>query len=388
MKKIVFALVFLQFVFDCLSARAQDTVKLKDLAVPNSPAFILTDATFSLVQSPNTPKAFVLGVGQSFQSASGFPQEYSAEFAPFWWFNSIKKDVYAIAGLKTRRNANNQIMAVEGQDPFSGLKFTSLSVALLNKDMLPDTFSASQKIISVGIRSTIIKVYMDDYANKLNAKLNKWHIEAQKEMNDQFITEMTAANGDTAKEKAAIDKYAAGKNSTARSIANEINDLLEQKPIFAWDMASAVASYGINDSVWRTGRLGIWTTLSSYIPLAISEGSSSKNYLNLNLAMRYLIDNYQKTDKGNIARQRNFDIGFKIGLELDKLSFGVESLYRKINGVSSSQNRTLGFVSFKIADHIFLNGAFGKNFDVPNKLVSQLGIAWGLGSEKSLLPSL
>jgi hypothetical protein len=385
MKKII--LSFLLFLF-ALGVRAQDTIKLKDLAVPNSPAFILTDATFSLVQSPNTPKAFVLGIGQSFQSSGGFPQEYSAEFTPFWWFNPVKKDVYALAGLRTQRTADNKITSVAGENPFSGLKFTSLSLALLNKDMIPDTFTVSQKIVSLGMRSTIIRIHMGEYARTLNEKLKAWHTAAIDESDIGLQTDLARAA--TESERTAIKNkfFAKVKEAAARKIADEINELIQQKPIFSWDIATAFASYGINDSLWQTGRSGIWTTVSSYIPLALNTANPGRHYLNLNLAMRYLVDHFQKDEKAAISQQRNFDIGFKIGLELDKLSIGVESLYRKINGAASSQNRTLGFISFKISDTIFLNGAFGKNFDAPNKLVSQLGISWGLGSEKALLPAL
>ena len=146
MKNFSLAIVF---AFNFLAAFSQDTIQLKDLAVPNSPAFVLTDATPSLIQSPTTPKSFVLGIAQSFQQSSGgFPQNYSAEFAPYWLMGSLKRDVYSLLGLKTKRDANNSIISVDGEDPFSGLKFTSVSLAFLNKDLIPDTASVSHKIIS------------------------------------------------------------------------------------------------------------------------------------------------------------------------------------------------------------------------------------------------
>jgi hypothetical protein len=71
MKKIL----LIAAVFTWFNSMAQDTqLKSPPLAVPTSPAFIITDITPTLVQSPNTPKAFVLGVAQSYQqSGSSFP---------------------------------------------------------------------------------------------------------------------------------------------------------------------------------------------------------------------------------------------------------------------------------------------------------------------------
>ena len=82
-------------------AQVNSGVELKDLAVPNSPAFIIADITPTLVQTPNTPKSFVFGMAQSYQqSGDGFPQNYSAEFAPYWWLKSKNRNIYTMLGLK------------------------------------------------------------------------------------------------------------------------------------------------------------------------------------------------------------------------------------------------------------------------------------------------
>jgi hypothetical protein len=82
----------------------KSTLTLKDLAVPSSPAFILLDATPSMIQTPVTPKAFILGIAQSFQSSgSDFPQDYSAEFTPYWWLNPSKRSIYSLADSPIRQ---------------------------------------------------------------------------------------------------------------------------------------------------------------------------------------------------------------------------------------------------------------------------------------------
>lgn len=389
MKRILI-LLFFTGAINILSA--QETIKLNDLAVPSSPAFILADVTPSLVQTPNTPKAFILGIAQSFQQSSdNFPQDYSAEFTPFWWFKPEQKNVYNFLGLKT--TAADGLTQVTKENPFAGIKFTSVSVAFLNKDLIPDTITASQKIFSAGIRTTILKFHKKGYADTLNNKLKFWHDEAQKELEQlQSKQEALARANDSAeanKAKAEIRSIQAqmqqSKQFKSASIANEIRDIINEKPIFSWDVAAAYAIYGINDSIWRTGRSGIWTTLSTYIPLD-KKGDKPENYFNLNFSLRYLFDNYQKDDKGIISKNHSVDLGGKLAFELNQFSIGIESLYRYSNGVSNTQNRTVGLLTYKIKDNLYLTGAFGKNFDSPNKLISLFGINWGFGSEAGQLP--
>src|SRR5665213_267505 len=153
-KTVIILLVFLS----AKNAFSQaSTGKIADLAVPSSPAFVITDITPTLVQDPGTPKSFVLGVAQSFQkSGTGFPDNYSAEFSPYWWTDPRGRNIYKFLGLSAT-TANGKTTWRE--NPALGIKFTSISVAFINKDLIPDTSSAAQKVFSVGVRSTLIKLY-------------------------------------------------------------------------------------------------------------------------------------------------------------------------------------------------------------------------------------
>ncbi|HZI24247.1 MAG TPA: hypothetical protein VFD46_04185 [Chryseolinea sp.] len=75
-----------------------------------------------------------------------------------------------------------------------------------------------------------------------------------------------------------------------------------------------------------------------------------------------------------------------MALEFNKLSIGYESLFRYLDGKGSPQNRNVGIINYKIADNIYLNGAYGENFDFPGKLVALFGINWGIGTETIKLP--
>ncbi len=373
----LFMLLLLTF-----TAAAQNTeVKLRDLAVPASPAFILVDAAASMVQSPNTPKAFVLGVTQSFAQSGGFPQQYSAEFAPYWWLNPSNRNIYNLMGLAVP--SKDTALKIPGKgNPFSGLKFTSVSIGFLNKDMIPDTSSASQMIVSAGVHTTVLKIYQKGYAQKMAEKIKDWHDEAQQEMteNIQLLSELSRhpeRSGEI------ISKF---KPLNTADIVKEINELVNQKPLLSWDISAAYATYGINNLNWKTGRVAFWTGISSYLPFYLKHNKQQINYINLDLSFRYLADNYQKNTEGAVVKANCVDIGGKIALELEPVSIGIESVYRFGAASGNTENRTLGVFNYKIAGNMFVVGSFGKNFSAPNKLIALFGINWGFGNESVKLP--
>ncbi len=370
MKKI--ALFFVSFF--ALQAIAQtNTVKLSDLAVPASPSFVITDVSPTLSQNPTTPKAFVLGVAQSYQSSDGFPTNYSAEFSPYWWLKPSGRNVYSLVGLDKTRTKENV---------FSGLKFASASVTFIKKDLIPDAVTADQKVIALGARATLIKVHAKGYASEIAKKIQDWHDAALGDLsaNAKLQAQLARSQGNDS------EILANFRSTLSAPILKDMNDLLAQKPLFTWDFATAYSEYGTGDSVWQTGRFGVWTNMGAYLPIVLDPASKSKNYLDVTVSARYLTDQYQKLKSGAVGFQNNFDIGGKIGLEFNQLSFGIESLYRYSNGKANSQNRTIGFVSVKVASNLFVNGMFGENFDNPNKLVSTFGINWGFGQEQATLP--
>ena len=192
MKKIlVLSLALLGLVL--ISAAQKSTISVKDLSVPASAAFTILDATPSLIQTPGTPKSFILGVAQSFQQNNGaFPQEYSAEFTPFWWINPGSQSIYSVAGIRQKVEGDTSV-ASWSQDYFSGMKFTGLSLGFFNKDMIPDGIESSAKIFSAGFRSNILKVNRKDYAGSVELLVKEWHKVAQAEMdnNMELLTEIS-----------------------------------------------------------------------------------------------------------------------------------------------------------------------------------------------------
>ena len=381
--RIYFCVLFSGFLFIKMKGQ-EKPVNLKELGVPNSPAFVIADVSPTVVQSPTTPKEFIFGLGQTFsQSQNGFPQNYSLEFTPYWWFNARGRDIYDFFGLRIHEGSQPAPSASK-QDPFHSLKFVNFSLAFLNEDLVPDSSDLDQKIFSIGLRTTVVKINQRGWETKLVNKLQQWH--------DEVISEIDIARAkielepDSAKREKMRQDYEKKSVFPSTNTQKEIIDLINQKPILSWDVAAAGATYGIGDSVWRTGRFGVWTTVSSYIPLALDEEEGRPNYLSLNLFFRYLNDKYTLNKENHLVKANNIDFGGKAGFEFRKLSIGVEALHRFQNKKADAQNRTIGYISYQVGDNFYINGAYGKNFGPANKLVSMIGINWGIGNEKIALP--
>ncbi|HEX5655079.1 MAG TPA: hypothetical protein VFX58_18515 [Chitinophagaceae bacterium] len=374
-------LCFLCLILSAIAGGQGSTVRLKDLAVPNSPAFVLVDVSPSVIQHAHVPKEFVLGIAQSFQNSSnGFPQDYSAQFTPYWWLKPGGRSVYSLLGLATAKEANKTI--VKGEDHFSGLKLVSVSVAFINKDLIPDTSAVNQKIVSLGVKTTVFKVYAKNYATDLATHIDDWHTKALEELNNsEELQAELARNPEMPEAELKMKLFKNFDFTKTDKILKRINKIIQRKPLFSWDIAGAYAHYGIGDSAWRSGRYGAWTTVSSFLPLDIGGDGNSQHYLGLNLVARYLYDKYQLAKTGIAESNTCFDIGGKITLELDKFSIGVEALHRYNNGELGDQNRTVGVLNYKMADNLYLRGAFGKNFNAPDKLIALFGISWGFGTE-------
>lgn len=372
MKALVFAAVLIGTLFHSFAQNSE--ISLKDLAIPSSPAFVIMDASPTMIQTPNTPKSFILGVAQAFQQSNGtFPQQYSAEFAPYWWIRPMDKSIASITGVPVSKKQSG-IGSPVRENPFAGVKFTTLSTGFFNKDMVQDSSNSPQKIFSAGFRSTVLKIHSRNYAGDIQRLVVQWHDIAQKEMDDsmELLTEI-------AKHPEKIDDLQnAFIPSGTVKVVDSIKFLLASKPLFSLDIAGAYALYGIGDTAWKSGRAGAWATASGYFPVFQNMNKDGHHYLNVCLSFRVLNDWYSiRTPE----KTRFLDAGGKIAFETDQFSLGVESIYRFRNQNEEMQNRTVGIFNYKVAENIYLHAAFGKNFDIPNKLIAMFGLNWGFGSE-------
>src|SRR5262245_7242034 len=67
------------------AAPAPPAVSL-DLAVPESPAFIIVGVSPTEIARPVTPMALAVSIASSAAGSTNFlPANYALEFAPYWW---------------------------------------------------------------------------------------------------------------------------------------------------------------------------------------------------------------------------------------------------------------------------------------------------------------
>src|SRR4051812_40022897 len=78
--------------------QVSDSLELKDLEVPNSPGFILLDKSPTIIERPNSTRAFMVSALNSFTDNSGLPKNYAVEFTPFWFFKHPHMTSYKYMG--------------------------------------------------------------------------------------------------------------------------------------------------------------------------------------------------------------------------------------------------------------------------------------------------
>ncbi|MCX6246146.1 MAG: hypothetical protein NTW10_00295 [Bacteroidetes bacterium] len=385
-------------------------IKLEDLQVPNSPAFILLDVAPTAIEKPATAKAFTTSILNSVAENNGIPQNYGLEFTPFWFikhpnFNAFKYYGihYEAKGKSTRR-------------VFAGLRMAGVSFALVNNKESKDSMLVKTSNLSLGLRSTILKVISNQDLrdivrnnDSLIARLGKatrdrGKIDAKLDIvkdSLSVVNKRIDTETDTSKLRALI---AEKRKLVKRSIIlaaesddllnntsvdtsiirfeNTIKEILARKPLFAVDGAVAL-NWAFDNSNFKSNyfdRFGAWLTMDLSLPLSKKNAAEKKNYINLYVVGRYLSGrSLDETD--SLVRQDVLDSGGKIELEIARFSLSGEYLYR-LNMTNSAQNsfRASAMVKFKIMESLYITGAYGKNFGDKNNVIAQVGINWGFGS--------
>jgi hypothetical protein len=386
MKKIF---TFLLMTFFVNQVSAQTTEKEPDnKSVPQSSAFKLVDISPTLIETPTTPKAFGLGIMQNFDKSASWPQNYAAEFTPYWWSLPKNRNVYKFLGIRRTKDPITNA-DIYSSSPFSALKMTNISIAFLQKDMVPDNKEITQKVFSVGLRTTLIRLYSAEHNEKLNKIINDVRVFQAKRINQLvFDPDFIAAAGDRTKIEAATKKFAEKTREEIEKIIQPIQDHIAQKPSFQWDLAAAYATYGISDTIWKTGRIGVWSTLSFNCLLNAHGESSKQNYVTFSAYSRFMYDNYV-LEKDVITNSNSYDVGGRLSFEFDPISIGFEAVHRSyMDEDDLKSQRVVGFLNYRIGKDIYLNGAFGNDFGMDkSKIMALFGLNWGFGTEKLTFPN-
>lgn len=382
-------------------------IKLKDLQVPNSPAFILLDVAPTSIEEPSTAKAFSTSILNAISENNGIPQNYGVEFTPFWFIKHPTFTSFKYFGISPD-GKNRRV--------FAGLRMTAVSFALINNQTSKDTLLSKTSNLSLGLRSTILKVisHVDlrdivKFNDSLIHQLRKANIERAfigikikqaKKDSVQLNNELTIEN-DPAKrilllvEIQNCEKTLTSLEETYKKLLNNtsqdpeiikieslIRDILARKPIFTMDGALAL-NWAFENNNFKSNyldRFGGWLTMVLSLPLQNQSSSIKNNYLNLYAVERYL-SGQTLGEINPMVRQDVIDSGGKLEIEIDRFSISGEYIYR-LNLSNSSDNtfRATGMIKFKIVESLYISGAFGKNFGETNNLTAQFGINWGFGS--------
>ena len=374
MKKTILILLSLLLLTTATVAQT-DTLSLKELEIPNSPAFILLDQTPSVIERPASSKAFVLSILNSFQNNNGIPQNYAVEFTPFWFFKHPEMSSLKYAGY----NAEKQRQMI-----FENIKRASISLAYVNSSDTATLRTINN--ISAGIRFNLITVrskkdietiintnsdlinFMRTYDDSLEAYMDKYYPNVEEENPTLYHIAV----------KEFYERY--GNNKKEKEVS--IKDILAWKPVFAVDGAIGYNSFFIDNCIkdYHFGRFGAWLTFNYSCHLG--KDKNSGKYFNLYAIGRYLSDG-TALHNGKYSIANYYDFGGKAELEFSRLSVAFEYVYRLNNNINTF--RANGLVKYKVSDQVYLTCSFGKNFGEINNLIALFGLNWGLstGYEKA-----
>lgn len=343
---------------------SQDEIKIKDLELPNAPAFAILDYSSTNISAPNTVQALTLSLINATNSAKGFPTDYALEFSPYWVFKN-KAANFSDYFDKERKEKYSK--------PYKNM---SISFASVKKDTIQN--------LSIGIRTNIFTVNRKEKLKKIDT------LEIQLKEFAQLLDDRLAPIGvappsgsDAYNEYMMnqMNKLEAEKSyaTKRKGVYDKLDEIINMKPIFSIDAAAAYNHFFDQNEFksGKFGKLGVWTTLNENFLF-----KNDKNYLCLYQYARFLVSEMNFDTVNNVYKKdQSFDLGTKIEFQFDKLSVGYEYIKR----LSESDNyRSVGNIKYKLSDKLTLNGGFGKNFEKTDNLVSFLGVSWGISANNEI----
>ncbi len=350
-------------------------LSVKNFEIPTSPAFMLLDKAPSVIERPNTGRAFAVSVLNSFSENRGIPQNYAVEFTPYWFFKHPKLNALSYAGCKSNQKKPNGCK----QKCFNQAGRGSFSAAIITTD--DTSTSKSVTNLSFGLRTTLFTLRSAQQVKAIQQAHSTVVYRLKSQMERQNAAVPLALK---------VTNPAEYNKQVAAFLANDLADpdgtfakALDLKPLVALDLAAGYNTFFLENDFYNhhLGRFGAWGTLNIAIPLdrdSVKDGSSG-NYLHVYGVGRYLVDGTQPETDSTYLRREYSDYGVKIEMEFKKLTFGYEYVAR--NGTGEYHTfRSTGTIAYQLSDHLFLTGAFGKNFGKTDNLISMFGINWGIST--------
>lgn len=348
----------LAFIFTVGLSYAQQ-IDLSEFTLSNttSPAFVLVEETPTAIYTPENLKALVV------HAMNNFGEGLSVEVTPYFLIGQDRKDRTYQNYIGVMADDENVLR----QNPFSGLKTTSISFAYVDKAF--SGLEEERKTYSIGVRTTILRFY------------NK------QKVHDNTIGMATALSNITVPQDVliqgpeAIQQYYSDNQEDINALIEPFQKVI--KPLFRLDAASGYSTLFKENSIssGTASRFGTWLTAESSVIL--NEGSDAKtnNYFNVLMTARYVEDGFNVNMEDSYATNYYRDFGGKVELEFGRLGFGYEYISR--DGTISSE-RSVGNIRFTITKDISITGGFGKDFAVTDdNLITIFGINWGINTGNS-----
>lgn len=404
----------------------KSSFELENMDIPTAPATTLLDQNITSIENPKTIKEFGVSVLNSFKD-NGLPQNFAVEFNPYWIFKKskdikgyfdaerhsaithnssvsfafIKNDSIQNASVGIRGNIfrvmgkkYNNIIEHELPSKIDNFGKSRNEIFIQLSKQSEKEKGEISKSCNVDIKNITYSVFSEKYLNtkmliqgsilekkELEPILSKIDSLAKDEANFNFNKANISKAYDELKKAIGYITYDINKveTTTLDEFQKYIDDLSETQPIFSIDFASAYNHFFDKNtfSSGKFGRFGAWITMNYSITLnEKSDKEKKKNYLKLFLLNRYIVDHMQYNKALNTYEKNTFyDVGAKVGLEFNKLSFAYE--YVKRLG-DNEDYRSIGSIMYKINKNVSLVGGFGKNFEEKNNLITTLGLRWGL----------
>ncbi len=345
MKNLILLVFIIVFPLLCHSQ-----IEIKDIEIPTAPALSMLNASNTLLETPKSVKALTSSL------ANGLGNNFAIEFAPYFFLKK-NKSYYDFNGyyVKDRKYIEKSIF----NDVYSNF---SISVASIKKDTTTS--------ISIGFRTTLVKIK--------NKKQKDYFITADEYYKEKIYKPFY--------ENPNIDIDELKNNQDYINAEKEYNKLMGNidilKPLFIINTAFGYSQVYLGNkyATAQKDKVSGWITMS-YNNLLNPTEDDNHQYFSIYLLGRFLNDNmfFDKSINQFITKN-NIDIGGKVELEFNDLSFGYEYVARTNE---ANNYRSVGSIKYKISKELFLNGGFGKNFEKNDNLVSFLGINWGIDLDKN-----
>ena len=340
--------------------------QLNNLAPPSSPAFVLMDISPSTVYTPPSIKALSFQVlnGLGGGNNNGIPKNFAAEIVPFWYTNPKNMNFLTYHNLRKSDASNTNVDAYDSQNVFGDI-FKRASISFAYMDDTFEVFETPQNFISVGARTTLIKMLRKQDIKNVISKYKNY---------DQFIKDFVGNPNNSITDLATSADF--------KRVYDELNQAINIKPLLTVDLALAYSTLLNNnnsDFSDTLGRYGAWLSTD----LALGFANNGNNYIHIYTVARYLKDGLNIDANNQLFNTQIYDFGGKLEIEIDKLSVGYEYLTREGD---TDEYRSIGTARYRVSNSITLTGGFGKNFRSGDDTISLLGVKWGLNTGEGALP--